>query len=328
MSQKANPTLIGIFIVSGLALGVIGLVVFGSGNLFSQKERMILFFDSSMKGLNPGAPVKWRGVTIGSVYEVLIRHNQASNDFSNPVIIEVDLETVKQKSDDPMNLDDPAFLKNRIQKGLRGRLDAESLVTGVLYVELTILSESPPPVFHQLRAEYPEIPTVPTGIQELLANLGRVDFRGISEKLNTLLTRLEESLAALDLKKINIGVTTLLTSANTVLASPDLTNSLSELRLTLSEARSLVRDTEGHLTTLSGSATNTLAEADRTLREMRHSLEALSGLIEPDSPFRTDATMALDQVANAARALADLADFLQRNPNALITGRKQPSDKP
>ncbi|MEN9676647.1 MAG: hypothetical protein RIS76_2543, partial [Verrucomicrobiota bacterium] len=289
---------------------------------------MILFFDSSMKGLNPGAPVKWRGVTIGSVYEVLIRHNQASNDFSNPVIIEVDLETVKKKSDDPMNLDDPAFLKNRIQRGLRGRLDAESLVTGVLYVELAILSDSPPPVFHQLRAEFPEIPTVPTGIQELLANLGRVDFRGISEKLNSLLTRLEESLAALDLKKINTGVTTLLASANTVLASPDLTNSLSELRLTLSEARGLVGDADGHLAALSGSATNTLAEADRTLRELRHSLEALSGLIEPDAPFRTDATMALDQVANAARALADLADFLQRNPNALITGRKQPSDKP
>lgn len=328
MSQKANPTLIGIFIVSGLTLGIIGLVVFGSGNLFSQKERMILFFDSSMKGLNPGAPVKWRGVTIGSVYEVLIRHNQASNDFSNPVIIEVDLETVKKKSDDPMNLDDPAFLKNRIQKGLRGRLDAESLVTGVLYVELAILSDSPPPVFHQLRAEYPEIPTVPTGIQELLANLGRVDFRGISEKLNSLLTRLEESLAALDLKKINTGVTTLLASANSVLASPDLTNSLSELRLTLSEARDLVRDTDGHLTALSGSATNTLAEADHTLRELRHSLEALSSLIEPDAPFRTDATTALDQVANAARALADLADFLQRNPNALLTGRKPPSDKP
>ncbi len=328
MSQKANPTLIGIFIVSGLALGVVGLVVFGSGNLFSQKERMILFFDSSMKGLNPGAPVKWRGVTIGSVYEVLIRHNQASNDFSNPVIIEVDLEILEKKSDDPMNLDDPAFLKNRIQKGLRGRLDAESLVTGVLYVELAILSDPPRPVFHQLRAEYPEIPTVPTGIQELLANLGRVDFRGISEKLNSLLARLEESLAALDLKKINTGVTTLLASANTVLTSPDLTNSLTELKLTLSEARNLVRDTDGHLSSLSGSATNTLAEADRTLRELRRGLEALSGLIEPDAPFRTDATMALDQVANAARALADLAEFLQRNPNALITGRKQPSDKP
>lgn len=328
MSQKANPTVIGIFIVSGLALGVVGLIVFGSGNLFSQKERMILYFDSSMKGLNEGAPVKWRGVTIGAVHSVLLRHNQASNDFVNPVIIDIDTEIVRKKSDDQIDMGDPAFLKSRIQKGLRGKLDAESLVTGVLYVELAMVSDPPPPTFHQIRAEYPEIPTVPTGIQELLANLGRVDFRGISEKLNTLLTRFDDSLAALDLRRINAEVTTLLTSANSLVSSPDLTNSLSELRQTLAESRTLVKDTGVHLVALSGSATNTLAEANRTLKELRHGLEAMAGMVEPDAPFRTDATMALDQVANAARALADLAEFLQRNPNALITGRKKPTDKP
>lgn len=328
MTKKTNPTLIGLFIVSGLILGVIGLMVFSSGKLFGQKERMILYFDSSMKGLNEGAPVKWRGVTVGSVAEVLLRHNQASNDFTNPVIIQIDMDTLTKKSDDQIDLDNPAFLKRRIDQGLRGKLDAESLVTGVLYVELNIVPYAPPPVYHQIRAEYPEIPTVPTGIQELLANLGRVDFRGISDKLNSLLTRLDSSLAALDLKKINEGVTTLLASANGVLASPDLTNSLAELRLTLADARGLVRDTDGHLAVLSGSATNTLAEADRTLQRMRHGLEALTSMIEPEAPFRTDATMALDQMANAARALADLAEFLQRNPNALLTGRKAPSDKP
>ena len=328
MSQKTNPTAIGMFIVSGLILGVIGLVVFGSGNFFSTKEKFILYFDASMKGLNAGAPVKWRGVTIGAVDEVLVRHNQASNDFVNPVIIQVDLDILSKKSDEQIDLDDPTFLKNRIQKGLRGKLDAESLVTGVLYVDLDIVPNAPPPVYHQIRAEYPEIPTMPTGIQELLSNLGRVDFRGISERLNSLLVRLDESLEALDLKGIGIGVTTLLASANRVVASPDLTNSLADLRLTLADARSLVQDTDRHLGTLSGGATHTLAEADRTLKELRHGLEALSGMVEPEAPFRTDATMALDQIANAARALADLAEFLQRNPNALITGRKQPSDKP
>lgn len=328
MSQKTNPTAIGMFIVSGLILGVIGLVVFGSGNFFSTKEKFILYFDASMKGLNAGAPVKWRGVTIGAVDEVLVRHNQASNDFVNPVIIQVDLDILSKKSDEQIDLDDPTFLKNRIQKGLRGKLDAESLVTGVLYVDLDIVPNAPPPVYHQIRAEYPEIPTMPTGIQELLSNLGRVDFRGISERLNSLLVRLDESLEALDLKGIGIGVTTLLASANRVVASPDLTNSLADLRLTLADARSLVQDTDRHLGTLSGGATQTLAEADRTLKELRHGLEALSGMVEPEAPFRTDATMALDQIANAARALADLAEFLQRNPNALLTGRKSPTDKP
>ncbi|MFO1461091.1 MAG: MlaD family protein [Verrucomicrobiota bacterium] len=328
MSQKTNPTLIGIFIVAGLALGVLGLAVFGSGNLFTTKEKLILYFESSMKGLNAGAPVKWRGVTIGSVYEVLLRHNQATNDFANPVIVQIDMDILAKKSDQQIDLDNPTFLKERIRQGLRGRLDAESLVTGVLYVELDMVSDASPPVFHQLRAEYPEIPTVPTSIQELLANLGRVDFRGISEKLNALLTRLDDSLAALDLKKINHGVTTLLNSANVVLTSPDLTNSLSELRLTLADARRVVDETGSHLTVLSSGATNTLAEADRTLKELRRGIEGLSGMVGPDTPFRNDATMALEQISNAARALADLAEFLQRNPNALLTGRKPPEKTP
>ncbi|MCW5559027.1 MAG: MCE family protein, partial [Verrucomicrobiae bacterium] len=117
MNVKANPTLIGVFIVSAIALGVIGLMTFTSDRFFTQQEKLILYFDASMKGLHEGAPVKWRGVTIGSVAEVLIRHNQASNDFVNPVIIQINPEILRRKSDEVMNLDDPTFLKRRIEKG-------------------------------------------------------------------------------------------------------------------------------------------------------------------------------------------------------------------
>ncbi|HNQ88460.1 MAG TPA: MlaD family protein [Verrucomicrobiota bacterium] len=92
MSQKANPTSIGLFLVIGLALGVLGLITFSSGKLFRTQHRYILYFDASLKGLNPGAPVKLRGVTVGSVAEVLITHNQARTDFSMPVIIDIDRE--------------------------------------------------------------------------------------------------------------------------------------------------------------------------------------------------------------------------------------------
>lgn len=53
MSKKANPTVIGAFIVAGLVLGGIGLSVFGSGHLFSKKQKFILYFDGSMKGMSP-----------------------------------------------------------------------------------------------------------------------------------------------------------------------------------------------------------------------------------------------------------------------------------
>src|SRR5262247_3118194 len=99
MSKKANPTSIGLFLICGLALTVAAVLAFTSRSAFHPRQKEILYFSTSLKGLNPGAPVKFRGVTIGSVVEVLIRHNQSNEDFSMPVIITIDKKVVQAKSD-------------------------------------------------------------------------------------------------------------------------------------------------------------------------------------------------------------------------------------
>src|SRR5215467_6534538 len=179
MSQKANPVAVGLFLVFGAMLGIAGVLIFSSRSLFHPRVKEILYFDASLKGLNPGAPVKFRGVTVGSVAEVLIRHNQSSNDFSMPVLISIDKKLAQAKSDESLQIGIRARLDHLIERGFRARLDAESLVTGVLYIGLDIVPNAPPPVFHQLTAEYREIPTLPTDIQQLLANLAHVDLRGL-----------------------------------------------------------------------------------------------------------------------------------------------------
>ena len=104
MSKKTNPTSIGLFFVIGLALCVAGLLVFSSRSLFHPQQKCILYFNASLKGLNPGAPVKIRGVTVGSVVEILIRHNQAPDDFSMPVIIAIDKKLAQTKSDELLRI--------------------------------------------------------------------------------------------------------------------------------------------------------------------------------------------------------------------------------
>src|SRR6185369_6144302 len=210
MSKKANPAVIGVFIVVGSGLAVVGLFLFSSQNLFHPRQKDILYFDTSLKGLNPGAPVKFRGVTIGKVVEVLIRHNQASNDFSMPVIVSIDKKLAQSKSDEQLEIGSEARLSLLIQQGFRGGLDAESLVTGVLYIALDIMPNAPPPKFHQVTREYQEIPTVPSPIQQLLASLGRLDLGGLSEKLARLLTRADTTLGQVNMVEINAGATNLL----------------------------------------------------------------------------------------------------------------------
>src|SRR5580765_7049217 len=97
MSKKANPTYIGLFIVAGLALGVCALVIFSSSRLFTRTREFILYFSDSLNGLNEGAPVKYRGVTIGSVKKVMIHYNQATNDYAMPVLIELQENLLRER---------------------------------------------------------------------------------------------------------------------------------------------------------------------------------------------------------------------------------------
>jgi paraquat-inducible protein B len=324
MSRKANPTSIALFLIVGLSLAVTGLVVFSSRSLFHAHQKEILYFDASLKGLNAGAPVKFRGVTIGSVVEVMIRHNQSSNDFSMPVLVSLDKKLAQSKSDELLQIGDKIRLDHLIQQGFRARLDAESLVTGVLYVGLDIVPTAPPPTLHQLTPEYQEIPTLPSDIQQLLANLAHVDVRGLSDKLNAFLARLDSSLGQLNFGEINAGVTNLLSSANQVLTTPDLTNSFASLRRDLYQAEVLLRRVDGRVDPLADSATNTLFEAQNTLAGLRVAIRNVAVLLSSDSSIPPDLTQALEQLSNAGRAIADLASFLQRNPNALLAGERVP----
>src|SRR5258705_39122 len=311
-----------------LALGVAALLIFSSRSRFHPKQRDILYFDASLKGLNAGAPVKFRGVTIGSVVEILIRHNQASNDFSMPVVIAIDKKLAQSKSDDQLEIGSRAKLDQLIRDGLRGRLDAESLVTGVLYVGLEIVPNAPAPVFHQLTPEYHEIPTLPSEVQQLLAELAHLDIRGFSGKLNGLLTRLDTSLSQLNIAQINTGLTNLLGSANQLVTTPDLTNSLAALRQTLNQAGALLKRIESRVHPLVDNVTNTLSDARKTLVELRVGIPNVNDLLGPDSALRPDLEQALEEMSKAGRAVTELAEFLERNPTALLTGKRRPKEQP
>jgi len=326
--MQGRATTIGAFFVVGLALGVGALLIFSSRSRFHPQQIDILYFDASLKGLNPGAPVKFRGVTIGTVVEVLIRHNQATNDFSMPVIIAIDKKVAQSKSDENLEIGSRARLDQLISQGMRGRLDADSLVTGVLYVALDIIPNAKPPVFHQLSPEYREIPTISSDVQRLLGNLAELDIRSLSEKLNSLLTRLDTSLSHLNAQQINVGLTNLLGTANALIATLDLTNTFGAVRQTLDQTGRLLKRIDGRLDPLADSVTNTLNDAQKALADLRLGVRNVADLLGPDSAFRPNLIQALDDMGNASRAVADLAEFLQRNPNALLTGRKRPKEQP
>ena len=278
--------------------------------------------------MNEGAPVKFRGVTIGSVKRVMVQFNQATNDYAMPVIIELEEKLLRERMPSFNYVFNEEAMAERIKLGLRATLQTESLVTGVLYVGMDIDPKAPPPVFHQLEKRYPEMPTEPTATQQLFNNLASLDIKSLQTNLNGLITRLDTTVGELKMADINAGLTNLLASVNRLVTAPDITNALAALRPTLDQYRELGTKVTSKIDPLADSVTNTLAEANRALAQIRGAGENLRTMLAPDSPLPNDLDQALQQLSGAVQSLSDLLDFLKQHPNALITGRETPKKKP
>ncbi|MCU0771934.1 MAG: MlaD family protein [Verrucomicrobia bacterium] len=321
MSKKANPTAIGLFVVLGVTLAVAGVVLFASGTWFKQTQTFIVYFDSSVRGLNAGSAVMVSGVKVGTVKEVLIHFNQQDLDAFMPVILEIDHQLLQSKTDKRYRLDEPEVVRDLVDKGLRARLQAESLVTGLLYVDLSLLSDPPPAVYHQVKPIHEEIPSAPNDIQLLMENLARLDLKGLSDRLDRVLASIETNLGQLQMREISGGLTNLLGSLNQVVDAPHLTNALASLDRTLEETRRLAERLNSKVDPLASGA-------EQTLAELRLALEDLRGMLAPEAPLKRELAEALTQISLAARSIGDLSDYLSRNPNALLSGRKPQETAP
>ena len=329
MSKKVSTTSIGLFMVTGFALGVGGLLLFSSSSLFSHTQDQIVYFDNSLSGLNEGAPVKYRGVTIGSVKRVMIRFNQAPNDFSLPVIIELEDQLLRERlGDEGTHEFSQASMERDVRRGLRATLQTDSLLTGVLYIGLDVQPDAPPPVFHQLEKVYVEVPSKPTQTQELMTNLASLDIKGIEKNLNALLVSLNTSVSDLQLGEVRAEVTNVLRSADRVLSAPEIKSDLVALRATLDQYRVLAQKLNSRVDPLADSVTNTLAEADRALTQARGAAENLRIQLGPDAPLPANLDQTLRQLSEAVQSLSTLLELLEQHPNALISGRQNPQEKP
>ena len=94
MGSKISPTVIGAFVVGAIICMVAGVLLFGGGKFFTEKLPYVLFFDSSVEGLNVGAPVIFRGVQVGQVTEISAIANPQTFD----VVIRVKIESCRGSS--------------------------------------------------------------------------------------------------------------------------------------------------------------------------------------------------------------------------------------
>jgi paraquat-inducible protein B len=272
VAKKPNPALIGGFLLAGFALTVVAIAVWGSGRFFQRTYRYVAYFPGSVNGLSIGAPVKSRGVAIGKVTGMRLRFKQEVDDLRVPVFFELNGTRLREMGveEDPS----PALLNRLIDRGLRARLESQSLVTGQLYVNLDFFPGTKVERFER-NAKVPEIPTVPTTMEEATKSL----------------TGLLQQIKEVDLAGTARSLASAVAGIDRLLNKPAIGAPLSELPSTVASVRQMVKSIEG--------------------------------TIDSRGPVLTDVQQAVVEIQKAASAVRSFAEFLQRNPNALLVGRKK-----
>jgi phospholipid/cholesterol/gamma-HCH transport system substrate-binding protein len=330
MSTKVSPTLIGAFVVGALALLIVAVIAFGSGQLFRKTQQFILYFDGSVNGLRIGAPVKFMGVEVGSVKDIRLEMQGASGVHMIPVIIEIDLKKVIRRGVARAEAMDPNTIREFVKQGMRGQLLTESLVTGVLYVGFDWFPETPLRFVQQPGGhfQYEEIPTVPTGLEEaqdalvrVVKKLDDIDFKALAGSLTKTSDRFGELAGSPALKSI-------LKSLDDDM--PELRGAILDFRRLAATANTNVTNVSADLHNVSGDLHQTLTAAQSaieqisaTMKEAQTTIVSMRGTVDPNSPTVYELTKSLREVSGAASSIRLLADSLDRNPQAVILGKPE-----
>lgn len=328
MNKKVSPTVIGLFVVGALALLVIAVVAFGSGQLFKHTKEFVLYFDGSVNGLRIAAPVKFKGVEIGAVKNILLQLNKDMEVNKIPVIIEIDLKKMTSRgSSSAVAEEQQVFQRAIADRGLRGQLQTESLVTGVLYVALDFFPGTPINLVQQKDKDnkYPEIPTIPTEL----------------EQAKDVVTRVVEKLARIDFDAITKSITTASEGVSELANSPALKATLASLQHTVPELREAIVDfrrltgtANSRVTTVSDDLHNvsvdlrqtllgaqgTIQQFTATLKEAQETVITVRASVDPDSATFYELTKTLRELSSAARSIRLLSNSVAGNPQSVIVG--------
>jgi paraquat-inducible protein B len=259
---------------------------------YTQKMYYILNFNESIRGLTVGAPVEFRGIRIGQVVDIKADYDPQTLSPRITVLVETEPQRwakPKEASEDPVQ-----YMQKLVDKGLRAQLKTGSLLTGQLFVDIDFHPDAPKAQV-KFEQNFPEVPTIPAPLQVITA------------RVNELLNKLEK----LPIEQIGKDLGDTLQNVKRLSESRELLQAVQSLNETLRHARQLVQNLDSNVAPAIGS---TLDQAQKTLA-------SVEGTLGKDAPLPHEMRRALKELAEAARGIRILTDYLERHPDALIYGK-------
>lgn len=314
---KTSPKLIGGFVIGAIALVIVGVLAFGGSEFLKSKAKAVVLFEGSLSGLDVGSPVTFRGVKVGTVTGIVIKYDVEKQRLNIPVYIEWQQEKFEIVTGERQ----VGNLGALVQRGLRAQLELQSLVTGQVSINFDFHPEVPV----RLVGSEPgitELPTAPSDIDVLKANVASV-----LAKINKL-----------PLEEIGSDVVAVLKSAEQTVRTAD--HTLRTIEGTVKDADTQIQPLADSIKGTADQASRLLSHADADLPQivaninqvMKTAIGALGQaeqafraaqiMLTPTSPLYFEVNSTLREIASAATSIRSLSDYLQRNPNSLLTGKR------
>ena len=300
MSKRANPTLIGVFVIGAVAITGAAAVVIGSGRWFRSNVKFVAYFQGSVNGLEKGAPVKFRGVSIGTVTDIMLSLGERQGEVRIPVIMEIDKDRLRELGASQALVAAPGMIhKLAHEGGLRAQLQQQSFITGQLFIGLDLVPDSPMDLVQAKEDEpYTEIPTLQTRLE-----LAQAKFQAVLDKLSQF-----------DWEAFGKSASSAVDGLNRVVNSPEIQANLVALRKTLDEIRQAVGP-------LGKSLTGASDQLRGALQRLQAAVDRVDAIADPRAPVVQGLTGALTDLGEAARAVRRLAEDIDRDPSVLLRGK-------
>jgi paraquat-inducible protein B len=313
---------------------IVGMVMyFGTTSFLNRSTQFILFFDQSVNGLQVGSPVKFRGVPVGTVSRIMIRaEGQKEDSTAIPVIIEINRSRLEDDLGVPSAAFDPASIQNSLDRGLIAQLNLESFITGQLFVEFSFDPEKAVRSKHHLETVNGiyEIPTLSSSLDQITGDMAQIiadfkelDLDELNNNINGLLVSAKNVLDGIDSEGISASITGAADQINTFVASAEFKESVDSMRGAFVEFQATAKSFNLSDGPLAETIETWTVQVTKTLDSLDQLTADASAVLKPGSDARYEFESMLRELGRAARSVRLLSEFLERNPNAILTGRSE-----
>jgi paraquat-inducible protein B len=324
LSKKASKTVIGIFVVSALALVVAGVLIFGSGDFLKERYKFTLYFKESVKGLNVGAPVVFKGVKIGEVKNIAVVENPSNSTFFIQVIIEITSGTIKRSITKEFRgiREIYEYCDQLIEQGLRAELGLQSVVTGQLQIELDFHPEEKYTLVGT-NTEYKEIPTISSKFERLSKTIENLPLEEIVDKVSSSLNRIDELLNSPEVAEIlkSMKLTMEDTKKISNKVNKQIQPLMNKLDATLEVYGKLAQNLNQEIDPLASKIQEFVIVVTEASKQVDKTFKTLENVTGEDAIAMVELTRSLKEFSSAARSIRILADYLNRHPETLLRGK-------